>query len=94
MPSRRQLQRGDPTAHAEAKIVQDADRLESLGAIGLARVFTVAGALNTILFDAEDPFVDRRALDDRKSCPRPFPVKLLRLPETMQTGQGESDGAA
>lgn len=55
-----------PPRTLEAKIVQDADRLESLGAIGLARVFAVAGALNTILFDAEDPFADRRALDDPK----------------------------
>lgn len=53
-----------PPRTLEAKIVQDADRLESLGAIGLARVFAVAGALNTILFDADDPFADRRALDD------------------------------
>ncbi len=46
-----------PPRTLEAKIVQDADRLESLGAIGLARVFAVAGALNTILFDAEDPLL-------------------------------------
>lgn len=39
----------------EAKIVQDADRLEALGAIGLARVFAVSGALGVALFDAEDP---------------------------------------
>lgn len=38
----------------EAKIVQDADRLEALGAIGLARVFAVSGALNNILFDADE----------------------------------------
>jgi len=78
-------------SHAmEAKIVQDADRLESLGAIGLARVFAVAGALNTILFDAEDPFADRRALDDRKYALDHFQCKLLRLPETMQTDKGKA----
>ena len=79
-----------PPRTLEAKIVQDADRLESLGAIGLARVFTVAGALNTILFDAEDPFADRRALDDRKYALDHFQCKLLRLPETMQTDKGKA----
>lgn len=49
----------------EAKIVQDADRLEALGAIGLARVFAVSGALGVPLFDAHDPFADARVLDDR-----------------------------
>jgi HD superfamily phosphodiesterase len=39
----------------EAKIVQDADRLEALGAIGLARVFAVSGALGVPLFDATIP---------------------------------------
>ncbi len=78
-----------PPRTLEAKIVQDADRLESLGAIGLARVFAVAGALNTILFDAEDPFADRRALDDRKYALDHFQCKLLRLPETMQTDKGK-----
>lgn len=78
-----------PPRTLEAKIVQDADRLESLGAIGLARVFAVAGSLNTILFDAEDPFADRRALDDRQYALDHFQCKLLRLPETMQTTRGK-----
>ncbi|ENE7045841.1 TPA: phosphohydrolase [Klebsiella variicola subsp. variicola] len=78
-----------PPRTLEAKIVQDADRLESLGAIGLARVFAVAGSLNTILFDAEDPFADRRALDDRQYALDHFQCKLLRLPETMQTARGK-----
>lgn len=72
----------------EAKIVQDADRLEALGAIGLARVFAVSGALNNILFDADDPFADRRELDDKKYALDHFQCKLLRLPETMQTEKG------
>jgi len=72
----------------EAKIVQDADRLEALGAIGLARVFAVAGALGTALFDSEDPFAETRALDDRAFALDHFQTKLLRLPETMQTKMG------
>ena len=72
----------------EAKIVQDADRLEALGAIGLARVFAVSGALGVALFDAQDPFAESRALDDRAYALDHFQTKLLRLPETMQTAVG------
>lgn len=74
----------------EAKIVQDADRLEALGAIGLARVFAVSGALNNLLFDAEDPFADRRELNDKQYALDHFQSKLLRLPETMKTERGRA----
>jgi uncharacterized protein len=74
----------------EAKIVQDADRLEALGAIGLARVFAVAGQLNVPLFDAKDPFAERRMLDDRAFALDHFQTKLLRLPQTMQTARGKA----
>ncbi len=72
----------------EAKIVQDADRLEALGAIGLARVFAVSGALGVPLFDPEDPFADARELNDRAYALDHFQSKLLRLPGTMQTTAG------
>src|ERR1700761_8540552 len=40
---------------AEAKILQDADRMEAVGAIGLARVFYTAGGVNGGLFDVFCP---------------------------------------
>ncbi|WP_130835340.1 phosphohydrolase [[Erwinia] mediterraneensis] len=72
----------------EAKIVQDADRLESLGAIGLARVFYTAGALGRPLFDSEDPLGKKRELNDIAWTLDHFQKKLLRLPATMQTEAG------
>ncbi|WP_152081503.1 phosphohydrolase [Enterobacter oligotrophicus] len=72
----------------EAKIVQDADRLEALGAIGLARVFAVSGALGVALFDADDPFAETRPLNDKAYALDHFQTKLLHLPETMQTEVG------
>lgn len=72
----------------EAKIVQDADRLESLGAIGLARVFYTSGALGRPLFDSEDPLAKERELDDTTYALDHFQKKLLKLPETMQTQAG------
>lgn len=74
----------------EAKIVQDADRLESLGAIGLARVFAVSGSLGVSLFDGNDPFAAHRELDDRLFALDHFRCKLLKLPESMQTEKGRA----
>ena len=73
----------------EAKIVQDADRLEALGAIGLARVFAVSGALGVALFDGEDPLAQHRPLDDKRYALDHFQTKLLKLPQTMQTARGK-----
>ncbi|XTZ39911.1 phosphohydrolase [Salmonella enterica] len=78
------------TQTLEAKIVQDADRLETLGAIGLARVFAVAGSLGTALFDGDDPFAEQRELDDRAFALDHFRCKLLDLPATMQTEKGRA----
>lgn len=72
----------------EAKIVQDADRLESLGAIGLARVFYVSGQLGRELFESQDPLAERRPLDDSRYAVDHFRSKLLKLPGTMQTRTG------
>lgn len=75
---------------AEARVVQDADRLEALGAIGLARVFAVSGALGVALFDADDPFAGTRKLNDGAFALDHFQTKLLRLPHTMQTDIGRA----
>ncbi|PLR46022.1 phosphohydrolase [Chimaeribacter arupi] len=77
-----------PPQTLEAKIVQDADRLDTLGAIGLARVFYVSGALGRDLVDPDDPLAERRELDDRRFTLDHFQQKLLRLPATMQTQAG------
>src|SRR5579872_1943804 len=72
----------------EAKILQDADRMEALGAIGLARVFYTAGQLNSALFDGADPFAERRPPDDTQFALDHFDMKLLRLPALMNTAAG------
>lgn len=72
----------------EAKILQDADRLEALGAIGIARMFHVAGATGALLFDADDPMAQNRALDDRRFSLDHLETKLFTLAQTMQTATG------
>jgi uncharacterized protein len=74
----------------EAKILQDADRMEALGAIGVARVFYIAGQLNGRLFDPEDPLAERREPDDKRYALDHFEVKLFRLPAMMNTVSGRA----
>lgn len=79
---------GLPPASIEAAIVQDADRLDALGAVGIARLWATAGVLNSKLHHPDDPAGDARALDDRAFGLDHIPAKLLRLPETMNTAYG------
>lgn len=74
---------------AEADILQDADRLEALGALGIARTFYVAGSLHTSLFDSDDPLAEHRELDDRRFALDHFTTKLLKLPALMRTQTGK-----
>jgi uncharacterized protein len=79
---------GIPARSLEAKVVQDADRLDSLGAIGIARCLAVGGKLDRLLFDPNDPFCERREPDDSRFTIDHFYQKLLTLPEKMQTAAG------
>lgn len=74
----------------EAKVVQDADRLEALGAIGVARCLMTGGAMRQRLYHPDDPFpVSRQPQDDVQSIDHFF-AKLLTLAQTMQTSSGQS----
>lgn len=69
----------------EAQVVQDADRLEALGALGIARCFNVSGQMGGALFHGGDPMGQNRALDDRAYALDHFETKLLRVAETLNT---------
>jgi uncharacterized protein len=80
-----------PTRTLEAAVVQDADRLDSLGAIGIARCLLVGGRLNRPLCDYEDPFCDERNPDDGQFTIDHFYAKLFKLPATMKTDAGREE---
>jgi uncharacterized protein len=77
----------------EARVVQDADRLDALGAVGIARTLMLGGALGLPLYDPAEPFPASRAPDDRRFVIDHFFTKLLRLADGMQTaaGRGEAE---
>ncbi|MDX1640206.1 MAG: HD domain-containing protein [Balneolaceae bacterium] len=69
----------------EAKIVQDADRLDAIGAIGIARCLMVGGKLGRDLYHPEDPLCENRDPDDTAWTIDHFYEKLFKLPELMHT---------
>jgi len=81
-----------PATTLEAKIVQDADRLDGLGAVGLARMFYIAGRMGSSLAHGADPLGMDRPLDDKAYSLDHIPVKLAKLPGMMQTAAGRRLG--
>jgi uncharacterized protein len=77
-----------PPRSIEAMILRDADRLDSLGAIGIARTFYVAGRLRKRLYEPGDPAAENRPLNDREYALDHFPAKLLKLADGMLTAKG------
>ncbi|MCU7248775.1 HD domain-containing protein [Pseudomonas koreensis] len=73
----------------EAKLLQDADRLDSLGMLGVARTFYVAGRMGSALYDAQDPEAKARDYDDTRFCLDHFQTKLLHLADGFQTAAGQ-----
>lgn len=80
-----------PPRTRAAQVVQDADRLDALGAIGVARCLMLGGAMAKPLYHLEQPFPQTRPPDDSCYVIDHFPQKLLRLAETMTTAAGRQE---
>ncbi len=64
----------------ESDAVKDADRLDALGAIGIARTFAYGGKMGRPIYDPADPTNSLQHFDD----------KLLHLAEDMRTETGKA----
>jgi uncharacterized protein len=73
----------------EGRIFQDADRLDGIGAVGIARTFVVGGATQRPMYSIDDPFVENgRTPNDKENTLDHFYVKLFKIGEKMQTPTG------
>jgi len=81
--------RGITPKTLEGKILQDADRLDALGAIGIARTFSVSGAEKRPFYNTDDPFCSKHIPDDKRWTLDHFYKKLLLIEKTMNTNTGK-----
>jgi uncharacterized protein len=78
----------------EAKVLQDADKLDAIGAIGIARCFHVGGRMGGALYHRGDPGAEARPLDDRAYALDHFPAKLFKVADGFLTAEGRRMAAA
>jgi uncharacterized protein len=67
----------------EARILRDADKLDAIGAIGIARCFYVADRMATALYDPDDFYASHRDVDDQRYAIDHFKAKLSGWPRNF-----------
>ncbi|MCK4982880.1 MAG: HD domain-containing protein [Victivallaceae bacterium] len=88
--------RGDgPTPQSiEAEIVYDADKLDSIGAVGIGRAFHFAGRENARVHNTGEEALNSEAYSREDSAYREYLVKLRHVPDKMLTVAGKRHAAA
>lgn len=75
----------------EGLILQDADRLDALGAVGIARLFQCSGLQGSSIYHPKDPLGrEQRELDDKRYALDHVRTKLFLLPGLMNTKTGRA----
>jgi len=85
--------RGRVPHSLEGKILQDADRLDALGAIGILRCASVATSMGSSFYDDDDLWAKNRPLNDKKFMIDHYEKKLFKLPSLMNTNWAKKEAS-
>lgn len=85
--------RGVRPASLEARVLQDADRLDAIGAVGVARCFATGSAMRRPFYAERDPLCRAREPDDKRFTVDHFFRKLLALHDGLHTATARAMGA-
>lgn len=83
--------RGATPTTALGRCLQDADRLEAVGAIGVMRTISTGVRMDAAYFHGADPWARERPLDDAAYSVDHFYAKLLKLAPSMLTERGRQE---
>ncbi len=83
--------KGQAPSTLESAILQDADRLDAIGAIGIARCFATSADMKSAFYEEQEPFAKTRPLDDKAYALDHFEKKLLLLESRMHTAPAKAE---
>ena len=87
--SSHRFRKGKPPQSMEAKILFDADKLDSIGAIGIGRAFLFAGQIGARLHNPEEDPEETEAYSTEDTAYREFQVKMSKVKGQMLTPIGK-----
>lgn len=82
---------GQAPSSLESAILQDADRLDAVGAIGIMRTMTCGAKIGASYYDPKEPIAETRELDDQRFSIDHLYVKLFKLEAMMNTDAGKAE---
>ncbi len=82
---------GKKPSSIESAILQDSDRIDALGAIGVMRMVSTGARFKAKYYESLDPFAKERDYDDKKYTLDHFYTKLFKLPDLMNTDSGKQE---
>ncbi len=75
----------------ESRILQDSDKLDAIGAIGIMRTVSCGARMGATYYDPLEPFAKTRELNDKAFTIDHFFAKLFKLPELMNTTAAKAE---